>query len=325
MVTILGNKSSPDTDMLALLWHILITTAATTAIIITSTTINITPPLPSPVWPMQALGNAATSRNDNSSRFGKYTSVHFNKAGRVVGCDITSWVWIPGTRFSIEIRIRIKIIVRVSMSMDMGSVSFNCLLSLLICCRYLLEKSRVTGSNARNYNVFYHMLVLASEERESFGDPLYLSNKKASDFRFCMLVHRDRLSLSMIYAIPPPANLCLFSRIYIYSACVHRCLFCVCIANADTWARWMRPVQALAPPLWQEASTWRSAKPCWRRRRSCKKRIATSECEGSCMPACAVCVDNRVGIVYDHDVCCYNFGFTATCDRLRKQRRVRLM
>ena len=71
----------------------------------------------------------------------------------------------------------------------------------------------------------------------------------------------------------------------------------------------MRPVRAPAPPLWQEAST---------------RRIATSECEGNCMRACAVCVDNRGELVYDHDACYYNFGFTATYGRLNKQRRVRL-
>ena len=39
------------------------------------------------------------------------------------------------------------------------------------------------GTNERNYHVFYHMLVLASEESKAFGDPLFLTSKTAADFR----------------------------------------------------------------------------------------------------------------------------------------------
>merc|ERR1711988_1920398 len=39
---------------------------------------------------MESWGNAKTSRNDNSSRFGKFIRIHFTQAGKLCGCDIES-------------------------------------------------------------------------------------------------------------------------------------------------------------------------------------------------------------------------------------------
>merc|ERR1719418_46182 len=41
---------------------------------------------------LESYGNAKTSRNDNSSRFGKFIKIHFTSAGKLCGCDIESYL-----------------------------------------------------------------------------------------------------------------------------------------------------------------------------------------------------------------------------------------
>merc|ERR1711981_1033788 len=41
---------------------------------------------------LESYGNAKTSRNDNTSRFGKFIRIHFNASGKLSGCDIESYL-----------------------------------------------------------------------------------------------------------------------------------------------------------------------------------------------------------------------------------------
>merc|ERR1712223_95694 len=41
---------------------------------------------------LESYGNAETSRNDNSSRFGKFIRIHFTTSGKLCGCDIESYL-----------------------------------------------------------------------------------------------------------------------------------------------------------------------------------------------------------------------------------------
>lgn len=50
---------------------------------------------------LEAFGNAQTTMNDNSSRFGKYTRLLFNEGGQVMGAQLSEYV-VPLHRNGVE-------------------------------------------------------------------------------------------------------------------------------------------------------------------------------------------------------------------------------
>lgn len=111
---------------------------------------------------LEAFGNAKTTRNDNSSRFGKYTQLQFEKdaGGHLGSIDITNTV---------------------------------CRLAGSKCEAYLLEKNRVTGheDSERTYHIFYQILAAPSGAKSDIWDGL-----KNTDFNsFKYVGNTDTLSI----------------------------------------------------------------------------------------------------------------------------------
>ena len=95
---------------------------------------------------LESFGNAKTTRNDNSSRFGKYTQLQFDCSEIVPG------------------------IIDRSKS--------RCHLAGSKCEAYLLEKNRVTGHEGaeRTYHVFYQILAAPDAQKTSFWSGLAGTN-----------------------------------------------------------------------------------------------------------------------------------------------------
>lgn len=101
---------------------------------------------------LEAFGNAKTRRNDNSSRFGKYVQLQFDRRGGSVG----------GAGGDDHQHLTLK-----------GSE----------CQVYLLEKSRVVGhdeSCERTFHIFYQLLAANDNVKGQFWDQL--KGKKNTDF-----------------------------------------------------------------------------------------------------------------------------------------------
>jgi myosin heavy subunit len=99
---------------------------------------------------LESFGNAATERNDNSSRFGKYTQLQFDRGGTARKLDVKTNVRLIGSQSSI----------------------------------YLLEASRIChhSSNERTYHIFYQILAADVERKRHIWT--YLENKRPQDFRY---------------------------------------------------------------------------------------------------------------------------------------------
>jgi len=95
---------------------------------------------------LESFGNAKTTRNDNSSRFGKYTQLQFDQLEIV-----------PGT---------------------IDRTRSRCYLAGSVCEAYLLEKNRVTGHTdpERTYHVFYQILAAPDSQKKTFWQGLVGTN-----------------------------------------------------------------------------------------------------------------------------------------------------
>eukprot|EP00536_Pseudo-nitzschia_multiseries_P014245 jgi/Psemu1/262060/estExt_Genewise1Plus.C_6780007 len=92
---------------------------------------------------LEAFGNAKTRRNDNSSRFGKYTQLQFYKPQKGLG-------------------------------LGMKKKDIVCKLAGSLCDVYLLEKNRITYHDPaeRTYHVFYQLVAAPDDEKAAIWEGL---------------------------------------------------------------------------------------------------------------------------------------------------------
>jgi len=101
---------------------------------------------------LEAFGNAKTTRNDNSSRFGKYLQLQFH--------DTDPNAMTPNLKET------------------------TCILAGSKSDTYLLEKNRITGHDAseRSYHVFYYVVAASDEEKAKVWDVMV--GKSEEDFKY---------------------------------------------------------------------------------------------------------------------------------------------
>jgi len=125
---------------------------------------------------MEAFGNAKTLRNNNSSRFGKFTLLNFQRP-------------MPkhGHQHSRHLSQQLQQQSQLGGSSSSNSSSSSFPISGGQVSNFLLEKSRVCRQQRgeRNYHIFYQLLAGASEElRERLRLPMLEEEEKAGRFYY---------------------------------------------------------------------------------------------------------------------------------------------
>lgn len=98
-------------------------------------------------FPLKAIGNAKTTRNDNSSRFGKYTEISFDRKYRIIGANMRTYL--------LE---KSRVVFQVCMIVRSGffQVSLLCLIHNMNLLLFLFQ-----AENERNYHIFYQICSCA--------------------------------------------------------------------------------------------------------------------------------------------------------------------
>ena len=90
----------------------------------------------------QAIGNAKTTRNDNSSRFGKFIEIGFNKRDQIVGANMRTYL-LEKSRYS-------------SNSLHHFDNNTSTRTLLLVSFRVVFQ-----AADERNYHIFYQLCACA--------------------------------------------------------------------------------------------------------------------------------------------------------------------